>query len=184
MLTTARHDETWRRISAHRRQPDRHHHWNRKAEGGFENRDQSLFPNQFVNIHLVLEDRPHALVIPSAAVQSGIQGSFVWVSDAAASGTSASATARIQPVKIALTEGQYAILDSGLDPGQQVVVDGADRLHNGQAITATLVRQAPAALRRRPKLRPPSIHRSHQQGPVVSLSPSRPFILARWPPRC
>jgi multidrug efflux system membrane fusion protein len=116
-----------------------------KLKAVFENRDQSLFPNQFVNIHLVLEDRPHALVIPSAAVQSGIQGSFVWVSDAAASGTSASATARIQPVKIALTEGQYAILDSGLDPGQQVVVDGADRLHNGQAITATLVRQAPAA---------------------------------------
>lgn len=115
-----------------------------KLKAVFENHDQSLFPNQFVNIHLVLEDRPHALVIPSAAIQSGIQGPFVWVSDAAGSNGSGAATARIQPVKIALTEGQFAILDGGLQPGQQVVVDGADRLHNGQAIIATLTRQLPA----------------------------------------
>jgi multidrug efflux system membrane fusion protein len=109
-----------------------------KLKAVFENRDQSLFPNQFVNIHLVLEDRPSALVVPSAAIQSGLQGSFVWVIDSiAANGVGA---ARLQPVKITLAEGQFTILDSGLKAGQNVVIDGADRLRNGQSVT---VAQAP-----------------------------------------
>ena len=111
-----------------------------KLKAVFDNRDQSLFPNQFVNIHLVLEDRPSALVVPSAAIQSGIQGAFVWVVDGPAGG---SGIARIQPVKIALAEGQFTILDSGLQPGQNVVVDGADRLRPGQAVTTTATRTQP-----------------------------------------
>jgi len=118
-----------------------------KLKAVFENRDQSLFPNQFVNIHLDLEDRTNALVIPSAAIQSGIQGSFVWVIDSSAAG--GAATARVQPVKVALTEGSVSILDSGLQPGQNIVIDGADRLRAGQAVIATAATargaQAPAA---------------------------------------
>lgn len=113
-----------------------------KLKAVFDNRDQSLFPNQFVNIHLVLEERPNALVVPSVAIQSGLQGSFVWVVDAA----SGAGTAHLQPVTIALAEGQFTILDSGLAAGQNVVVDGADRLRNGQAVTvtaATLLPQGP-----------------------------------------
>jgi membrane fusion protein, multidrug efflux system len=109
-----------------------------KLKAVFDNRDQSLFPNQFVNIHLVLEDRSSALVVPSAAIQSGLQGGFVWVIDSIdANGAGA---ARLQPVKVALSEGQFTILDSGLKPGQNVVIDGADRLRNGQSVTVT---QAP-----------------------------------------
>lgn len=52
-----------------------------KLKAVFDNRDQSLFPNQFVNVHLVMENRPNALVVPSAAIQSGNQGSYVWVVD-------------------------------------------------------------------------------------------------------
>ena len=52
-----------------------------KLKAVFDNKDQALFPNQFVNIHLVLEERPNALVVPSAAIQIGLQGSFVWVVD-------------------------------------------------------------------------------------------------------
>ena len=107
----------------------------------FDNRDQSLFPNQFVNIHLVLEDRPGALVVPSAAMQSGLQGSFVWVIDSATGG---SETARIQPVKVALSEGAYTILESGIRPGQNVVIDGADRLRAGQAVIATVAHPSAA----------------------------------------
>jgi multidrug efflux system membrane fusion protein len=109
-----------------------------KLKAVFENRDQSLFPNQFVNIHLVLEDRPSALVVPSAAIQSGLQGSFVWVIDSI--GANGVGAARLQPVKITLAEGQFTILDSGLKAGQNVVIDGADRLRNGQSVT---VAQAP-----------------------------------------
>jgi hypothetical protein len=64
----------------------------------------------------------------------------VWVVDTDAKGA---ATSRIQPVKIALAEGQVTILDSGLRPGQNVVVDGADRLRPGQIVAATAARQRP-----------------------------------------
>jgi len=111
-----------------------------KLKAVFDNKDQSLFPNQFVNIHLVLEDRPNAVVVPSAAIQTGLQGSYVWVTDTDAKGA---ATTRIQPVKVALAEGQVTILDSGLQPGQNVVVDGADRLRPGQIVTVSMARQRP-----------------------------------------
>jgi len=110
-----------------------------KLKAVFDNRDGSLFPNQFVNIHLVMENRPNALVVPSAAIQSGNQGSYVWVVDNdAAKKTS---TARMQQVKIGLAEGQVTILESGLQPGQNVVVDGADRLRPGQIVTAVAAHQ-------------------------------------------
>jgi multidrug efflux system membrane fusion protein len=110
-----------------------------KFKAVFDNKDQSLFPNQFVNIHLVLENRPSALVVPSAAIQSGQQGSFVWVVDTdAAKKTS---TARMQPVVVALAEGQITILDSGVTPGQKVVVDGADRLRPGATVLASQAAQ-------------------------------------------
>jgi multidrug efflux system membrane fusion protein len=112
-----------------------------KLKAVFDNRDQSLFPNQFVNIHLVLEERLQALVVPSAAIQSGLQGSFVWVVDNGGSNAKGSATARMQPVNIALAEGQVTILDSGPEPGQNVVVDGADRLSAGQAVIPSAARQ-------------------------------------------
>ena len=110
-----------------------------KLKAVFDNRDQALFPNQFVNVHLVMEDRPNALVVPSAAIQSGNQGSYVWVVDTDAE--KHTSTARIQLVKIALAEGQVTILDGGLQPGQNVVVDGADRLRPGQIVTASVAKQ-------------------------------------------
>ena len=113
-----------------------------KLKAVFDNKDQSLFPNQFVNIHLVLENRPKAVVVPSAAIQTGLQGSYVWVIDSDATNSKGTAaTSRIQPVKVALAEGQVTILDSGLQPGQNVVVDGADRLRSGQIVTVTLAHQ-------------------------------------------
>lgn len=114
-----------------------------KLKAVFDNRDQALFPNQFVNIHLVLEDRPDALLVPSAAIQSGIQGSFVWVIDSA--GSNGAGTSRVQPVKVALAEGQTTILDSGVQPGQMVVIDGADRLRNGQSVIAAAQKQSAPA---------------------------------------
>jgi multidrug efflux system membrane fusion protein len=112
-----------------------------KLKAVFDNRDSSLFPNQFVNIHLVLENRSSALVVPSAAIQTGLQGSFVWTTETDDKGR---ATAKIQPVKVALAEGQATIVESGLAKGQQVVVDGADRLRPGQQVTVSASRQRTA----------------------------------------
>jgi multidrug efflux system membrane fusion protein len=109
-----------------------------KLKAVFENKDSSLFPNQFVNIHLTLENRPNALVVPSAAIQSGNQGAYVWVVSTDDKGA---ATAKIQLVKVALAEGQITILDSGVEKGQSLVVDGADRLRNGQAVVASVAKQ-------------------------------------------
>ncbi|MGA3080057.1 MAG: efflux RND transporter periplasmic adaptor subunit [Terracidiphilus sp.] len=107
-----------------------------KLKAVFDNKDQALFPNQFVNIHLVMEERPNAIVVPSAAIQTGNQGSYVWVVDT--DSAKKTSTARIQNVKIALAEGQMTILDSGLQAGQQVVIDGADRLKPGQPVIVSV----------------------------------------------
>ena len=106
-----------------------------KLKAVFDNSDESLFPNQFVNIHLVLENRTDALVVPSAAIQSGVQGSYVWVVDN--TDDKGAGVARIQPVKVALAEGQLTIVDSGLQKGQNVVIDGADRLRDKQPVIAS-----------------------------------------------
>ena len=110
-----------------------------KLKAVFDNKDQALFPDQFVNIHLIMENRPAAIVVPSAAIQSGNQGSFVWVVDN--DPAKKISTVRIQPIKIALAEGQVTILDSGLQPGQNIVVDGADRLRPGQIVAPSAARQ-------------------------------------------
>jgi multidrug efflux system membrane fusion protein len=109
-----------------------------KLKAVFDNKNEALFPNQFVNIHLVLEDRLNALVVPSAAIQSGLQGSFVWVASTDDKGVT---TASIRPVKIALVQGQVTILDSGISQGEKVVVDGADRLRQGARVVASQARQ-------------------------------------------
>ena len=110
-----------------------------KLKAVFDNTDSSLFPNQFVNIHLVLENRPSALVVPSAAIQTGLNGSlFVWVIDSDGKGGQA---AKMEPVKVALAEGENSILDSGPPAGAKVVVDGADRLRPGQPVTVSNARR-------------------------------------------
>ena len=134
-----------------------------------------------------MEDRPNALVVPSAAIQSGLQGSFVWMVNTDDKGAT---TAKMQPVKIALAQGQVTILDSGVKPGQKVVVDGADRLRQGAsgggepgAAKRAAAQVAGAGPGWRPGGQAPAGNRGQatgkhqQQGAAVSLSPSRPFIL-------
>ena len=113
-----------------------------KLKAIFDNKDGVLFPNQFVNIHLVLENRPDALVIPSAAIQSGVQGNFVWVIKKDDAGK---ATASMQPVTVDLAEGENTILDRGPEAGASVVVDGAERLRPGQIVTVSQAHSHSAA---------------------------------------
>src|SRR5581483_667310 len=89
----------------------------------FDNSANLLFPDQFVNIHLVMENRGNALVVPSAAIQNGVQGSYVWIAKADAKGNG---TVAMRQVKIALAQGQNTIVDSGISAGEHIVVDGAE----------------------------------------------------------
>ena len=93
----------------------------------FDNSDGTLWPNQFVNIRLLLETRKDSLVIPSVAVQTGPQGTFVYA-------VKNDKTVEARPVTVALTEGTLAAIGSGLNPGDQVVTDGQDKLQNGARV--------------------------------------------------
>jgi multidrug efflux system membrane fusion protein len=97
-----------------------------RFKAAFENRDLSLWPNQFVNTRLMLAMRKDAIVVPLAAIQRGTQGSYVY--------TVTSGKANMQPVKVDLTQGNIALISSGVSAGDQVVVDGQERLQSGTPV--------------------------------------------------
>src|ERR1700730_14671578 len=99
-----------------------------RFKGEFENRDLSLWPNQFINIRLMLTVRKDAIVIPLAAIQRGTQGTYVY--------TVKNGHANLQIVKVDLTQGNISLIGSGVAEGDQVVVDGQDRLQPGALVEA------------------------------------------------
>jgi len=135
-----------------------------KAKAVFENKDNGLFPNQFVNVRLIMQQRDKALVIPASAIQTGTQGNFVYVmkkGDAPKAGEGAGkggaqhkheiepagggAVAEksddkpkfyveLRPIVVDVTEGTQVIVGSGLVAGEQVVVDGVEKLKNGSKV--------------------------------------------------
>ena len=97
-----------------------------RFKAAFENRDLSLWPNQFVNTRLMLAVRKNAIVVPLAAIQRGTQGSYVY--------TVKAGKANMQPVKVDLTQGNIALVADGVSVGDQVVVDGQERLQSGTPV--------------------------------------------------
>jgi multidrug efflux system membrane fusion protein len=99
-----------------------------KLKAMFENVDNMLFPNQFVNARLLLETRKGVTVVPAAAIQRGPQGStFTYV-------VKADKTVEVRPVKVALTQGNLSVVAAGVAPGEQVVTDGQDKLQAGSRV--------------------------------------------------
>jgi len=133
-----------------------------KVKAVFDNKDGALFPNQFVNVRLVLQQRPNAIVIPTAALLSGSEGNYVYLvkpgdppaelqasnpgaNEGAGRKTGANAGgganqnqphfyAVAQPVKVDLTEGSQVILSGGVTPGETIVVDGQEKLRSGSRV--------------------------------------------------
>jgi multidrug efflux system membrane fusion protein len=129
-----------------------------KVKAIFDNKDNSLFPNQFVNVRLILQEKRNAMVIAASALQTGSQGNFVYLlkegqppvdpiqakidaknaegsdSSIAVERPKSNYYVEAQPVKVELTEGTQVILSSGLKPGDQVVVDGQEKLKNGSKV--------------------------------------------------
>ena len=93
----------------------------------FENKDMALFPNQFVNARLLLGVQPEAITVPTAAIQLGKVGSYVYV-------VYDDQTVKLQKVKLGPVSGDNTIITEGLKPGQFVVVDGLDKLRDGAQI--------------------------------------------------
>lgn len=99
-----------------------------KLKSMFGNEDNVLFPNQFVNVHLLVDTKRDLTIVPAAAIQRGPQGTYVY---AAGSDN----TAKIRIVTIAQTTGNNVGLSAGLNPGDVVVIDGQDKLQDGSKIT-------------------------------------------------
>ena len=99
-----------------------------KLRAIFNNPQEILFPNQFVNIKLLIETLKNAVLVPVAAIQRGAPGTFVYL-------VKPDHTVTVQKVKLGPSDGQRVAILSGLQPGQSVVDDGADRLKDGAKIT-------------------------------------------------
>jgi multidrug efflux system membrane fusion protein len=101
-----------------------------KLKAVFSNENNILFPNQFVNVHLLVDVKRNLTIIPTAAIQRGPQGTYVY---AVANGN----TAKIHVVTIAQVTGNNVGLSSGLEPAELVVVDGQDKLQDGSKVNPT-----------------------------------------------
>lgn len=102
-----------------------------KLKAVFGNEDNMLFPNQFVNVHLLVDTKHNITLVPVAAIQRGPQGTYVYT---ATPGN----VAKIQPVTVAQTTGNLAGLSAGVAAGTNVVIDGQDKLQDGTQITTTV----------------------------------------------
>src|SRR5579859_5163933 len=98
-----------------------------KLKAVFDNKDSKLWPNQFVNADLLLETRKDSTVVPTAAIQRGPQGTFVYA-------VKADKTVEARQVTISLTQGTTTVISNGLTPGETVVTDGQDKLQTGSKI--------------------------------------------------
>lgn len=98
-----------------------------RLKASFTNEEGRLWPGQFVRVALKLSTDPHALVVPSRALQVGQQGSFAFV-------VGADRKAELRPVAISRREGDETVVESGLAPGEKVVVDGILQLRPGSPV--------------------------------------------------
>jgi len=98
-----------------------------KLKAIFENTEQALWPNQFVNCHLLLETRKNSTVVPAAAIQRGPQGTYVFV-------MKPDKSVDIRYVAASLTAGNFTAITQGLNPGEVVVTDGQDKLQAGSHV--------------------------------------------------
>ena len=98
-----------------------------RLKAQFPNRDERLFPNQFVNARLLLEVARNSRVIPDAAIQRGTAGAYVWVVQ-----PDQKVTAR--PIQTATRDRGLTAITAGLQIGERVVIDGTERLAEGKAV--------------------------------------------------
>jgi multidrug efflux system membrane fusion protein len=107
-----------------------------KVRAQFDNSDNVLFPNQFVNAQLLVTTLHNTVTVPTAAIQRGLPGNtpgdppgaYVYL-------INSENVVSVQPVTVGTTDGLMAAVKSGLNAGDRVVVEGADRLRGGSRVT-------------------------------------------------
>jgi len=98
-----------------------------KVKAEFPNTDGALFPNQFVNVRMVVETHEDTTLVPTAAIQRGAPGTFVFL-------VKEDKTVAVTPVQLGAISGETTEVIKGLAPGNLVVVDGADKLRDGASV--------------------------------------------------
>lgn len=98
-----------------------------KLRANFANDDEALFPSQFVNAHLLVDTLKNTVRAPTAAIQHGAPGDFVYAVDA-------TETVHVRKVTLGPQDGAYVAITGGLAPGDVVVIDGVDRLKDGARV--------------------------------------------------
>jgi multidrug efflux system membrane fusion protein len=153
-----------------------------KIRAQFNNADLKLFPNQFVNIVLTVDELQNATVVPSAAVQRGAPGTFVYL-------VKPDDTVAVQKITLGPADGERVAVQAGLAVGDQIVVDGADKLRDGAKVTrrnesgaAAAAGTTPAPGRPRPRARSRRRAQRHRAPRRPSMPNSR-TVGAATPPR-
>ena len=98
-----------------------------KFKARFDNQDEALFPNQFVNVRLLSDTLKRVVLVPSAAVQYGVDGTFVYAMDG-------NDKVKIRQLKVGPTDGTNTVVEQGLAQGDRVVLEGTDRLRDGSRV--------------------------------------------------
>jgi multidrug efflux system membrane fusion protein len=106
-----------------------------RLKAQFDNKDHALFPNQFVNVRMTVDTLRGVTIIPAAAIQRGTPGAFAYV-------VQEDQTVSVRPLKMGPSEAEKVAVLEGLKPGEQVVVDGIDKLRDGARVE--LVNREPA----------------------------------------
>jgi multidrug efflux system membrane fusion protein len=98
-----------------------------KFKARFDNHEERLFPNQFVNVRLLVDTLRQVVLAPSAAIQFGTDGSFVYVVEG-------DNKVRVRPLKVGASDGSLTVIESGLATGERIVLEGTDRLRDGAQV--------------------------------------------------
>ncbi|HHR6131352.1 TPA: MdtA/MuxA family multidrug efflux RND transporter periplasmic adaptor subunit [Providencia alcalifaciens] len=118
-----------------------------KIKARFTNEEQKLFPNQFVNVKMQVETLQNAVVIPTAALQMGNEGHYVWV-------LSDDDTVTKHIVTVGIQDSQQVVIESGLSANTKVITDGVDKLTDGakvEVVNASSIEKKPAPAEKKPR---------------------------------
>jgi multidrug efflux system membrane fusion protein len=133
-----------------------------KLRAGFANETRILYPNQFVNVELLVDEHKDVAIAPIAAIQRGLPGTFVYL-------VNPDSTVSVRKITLGVTNGEHVEILSGLNPDDRVVVDGADKLRDGAHVNTDLQQdgQSPAPAQvptQAPAQTPPQVSTSAPAG--------------------
>jgi len=129
----------------------------------FPNDDEALFPNEFVNVKMLVDTLTQAVLVPTPAVLSGAPGDYVYLANPGN-------TVSVRKVTLGPSDGVNTVIVSGLEAGDTVVVDGTDRLSDGAKISIAPENAGIPAVPSTPGLQPPAKQKKKSSAPALGAS--------------